>query len=165
MLFGWIKAIVILPFNALVVLPVLAVWISGEKISIKDGWQLYLAILVFAIGFSLAIWTMILFHRIGKGTAAPWDPPKKLVVVGPYRHVRNPMLTSVFIMLIAEVLVTGSWTIAVFFVIFLTINMLYFPFVEEKELLCRFGEDYARYKANVPRYIPRFRPWINIDIN
>ena len=69
------------------------------------------------------------------------------------------MLTSVFVMQVAEILLTGSWTISIWFAIFLGVNLFYFPLVEEKELLRRFGEDYARYKANVPRYFPRLTPW------
>ena len=159
MIFRWIKAIVLLPLNALVFIPAVIVWASGERLSVAGGWRLSTGVVLLAAGLSLALWTMALFNRIGKGTAAPWDPPKKLVVAGPYRHVRNPMLTSVFIMLIAEVLLTGSTAVAVWFAVFLCVNMLYFPLVEEKELLRRFGDDYARYKANVPRYIPRLTPW------
>jgi len=161
MFFRWMKAIVILPLNALVFIPAVAVWISGEKLTVSGGWGWRLCVGwgLFVAGLTLAAWTMALFHRLGKGTAAPWDPPKKLVVAGPYCYMRNPMLTSVFIMLIAEILITGSWVIAVWFAVFLCVNMIYFPLVEEKELLRRFGDDYANYKANVPRYIPRLKPW------
>jgi len=159
MLFQWIKAIVLLPLNALVFIPGAAVWVSGERLGMTGGWRFCTGIVLLAFGLALAAWTMTLFHRVGKGTAAPWDPPKKLVVAGPYRHVRNPMLTSVFIMLIAEILMTGSWAVGVWFAVFLCVNMVYFPLFEEKELLRRFGADYARYKANVPRYLPRLTPW------
>ena len=159
MLFEWVKTIFILPLNVLVFIPCVAVWVSGERLGITGGWRFCAGTLLLAAGLTLAAWTMTLFHRIGKGTAAPWNPPKKLVVVGPYRYMRNPMLTSVFAMLIAEILLTGSWTVGVWFAIFLCANMLYFPLVEEKDLLRRFGADYATYKANVPRYIPRLTPW------
>ena len=159
MIFKWIKAVVLLPLNALVFIPAVAVWVSGERLGVAGGWRLCAGGLLLALGLALAAWTMTLFHRVGKGTAAPWDPPKKLVVAGPYRHVRNPMLTSVFVMLIAEVLVTGSTAVLLWFAVFLCVNMIYFPLVEEKELLRRFGADYARYKASVPRYLPRLTPW------
>jgi len=80
-------------------------------------------------------------------------------VAGAYRHVRNPMLSSVFIMQIAIWLLLGAWQLLAFFLVFLAVNMIYFPFVEEKELEKRFGKDYLRYKKNVPRYIPRLTAW------
>ena len=157
----WIRAIVVLPLNALVFIPAAAIWISGGTLAMT-GWLPFGAgVLLLAAGLVLAVWTMTLFQRIGEGTAAPWNPPKRLVVAGPYRHMRNPMLTSVFVMLGAEILMTGSTVIMGWLAIFLCVNMLYFPLVEEKELLRRFGADYARYKANVPRYIPRLRPWVS----
>jgi len=157
--FRWLRAVIVLPFNALVTLPAAVLWFSGKKIILADGWRLVAGCVMIALGLVLAVWTMTLFHRVGKGTPAPWDPPAKLVVAGPYRHVRNPMLTSVFIMQVAEVLLTGSYALFVYFIVFVYVNTLYFPLVEEKQLLRRFGVEYAEYKANVPRYIPRLRPW------
>ena len=159
MFFRWIKAVFILPLNALVFIPAAAMWVSGERLGLTGGWRFCAGIVLLVFGLALAAWTMALFHRVGKGTAAPWDPPKSLVVAGPYCHVRNPMLSSVFIMLLAEFLITGSMVILTWFAVFVCVNMIYFPLVEEKELLRRFGADYARYKANVPRYIPRPTPW------
>ena len=159
MFLRWFRAIVIFPINVLVFIPAVAVWLSGERLIVVGGWRFGVGIGLLAAGLALAVWTMTLFHRMGKGTAAPWDPPQKLVVAGPYRHVRNPMLTSVFVMQVAEILLTGSWTITIWFAIFLCANLIYFPLVEEKQLLRRFGDDYARYKKNVPRYLPRLTPW------
>jgi len=159
MLFRWIRAVVVLPFNALVIIPAAVVWASGRDIAPQGAWWLAGSGALLACGLALAAWTMVLFHRKGEGTPAPWDPPKKLVVAGPYRHMRNPMLTSVFIMLGAEVVATHSAALLAYALTFVALNMFYFPLVEERELLKRFGADYARYKANVPRYIPRIRPW------
>ena len=161
----WFKAIMILPFNALVTLPALTLWMSGEIIGNAGGspalyiWRIAAGCLLFACGLPLAIWTMMLFHRQGKGTPAPWDPPQKFVVAGPYCHTRNPMMTSVFIMQFAETLLIGSWALLGYTIVFICINLIYLPLFEEKELLRRFGDDYAKFKANVPRYIPRLKPW------
>lgn len=97
--------------------------------------------------------------KFGNGTPAPWDPPKKLVVRGPYRHVRNPMISGVVLLLLAESLWLQSWPIALWMMIFVIVNMIYFPLFEEKGLEERFGNDYRRYKAHVPRWVPRLRPW------
>ena len=102
---------------------------------------------------------MRLFLHVGRGTPAPWDPPRRLVVQGPYRHVRNPMITSVIAMLLAETLLFASWPLAAWMVVFFAVNAVYFPLSEEKGLEKRFGEDYRIYRDNVPRWIPRLRPW------
>ena len=115
-----------------------------------------------AIGFSgvfLSTWTVTLFVKVGLGTPAPWEPHKRLVICGPYRHVRNPMITSVLLVLLAEALLLRSWPISAWMVVFFAGNAVYFPFVEEKDLERRFGNTYLAYKENVPRWIPRLRPW------
>ena len=81
------------------------------------------------------------------------------MVAGPYRHVRNPMISGVLLMLIAETLFFGSWPLLGWVVAFFLINTAYFFRVEEPGLERRFGEDYRRYTANVPRWIPRLQPW------
>ena len=93
------------------------------------------------------------------GATSPWEPPRKLVIRGPYRHVRNPMITSVLFMLLAEAMLFQSWPLAWWMGIFFVVNTVYFPLVEEKGLEKRFGDDYRIYKNNVPRWIPRTRPW------
>ncbi|MCL1920477.1 MAG: isoprenylcysteine carboxylmethyltransferase family protein [Kiritimatiellaeota bacterium] len=159
MLFAWIRAVVILPMSVLVFIPALALYFSGYRWAPNHPALLALGGLLLALGLSLAGWTMRLFAVKGKGTAAPWDPPKKLVVAGPYRHVRNPMISSVLAMQIAEALLLNAALCWGLFALFLTLNMLYFPLVEEKELLARFGEPYRLYKRNVPRWLPRLTPW------
>ena len=100
-----------------------------------------------------------MFFRFGDGTAAPWDPPQRLVVVGPYRHVRNPMLTGVIAILFAESLLLQSWPIGIWATVFSIGNAIYFPLVEEPGLLARFGDDYRVYCQHVGRWIPRLSPW------
>ena len=113
----------------------------------------------FVIGVLLAITTMRLFFRFGNGTPAPWKPPKTLVVKGPYRYMRNPMITGVLYILTGEALLFWSPVLFGWAFIFFIANMLYVPLVEEKKLLKRFGKDYEEYTKNVPRWIPRFTPW------
>lgn len=154
-----LKPVLALPGTVLVLVPALLLWASGTL----DGPANALALLVGAvaalIGLSLAVWTARLFVTVGKGTPAPWDPPARLVIQGPYRYVRNPMITAVLLMLLAEALLFGSWPIAYWMVVFAVGNMIYFPLSEEPGLEKRFGEDYRRYKANVPRWVPRLTPW------
>ena len=110
-------------------------------------------------GLVFTAWTMTLFGSVGKGTPAPWDPPERLVVVGPYRHVRNPMNSGMVLILGAESLFFGSWYLAGWMCVFFAFLAIYFPLFEEPGLERRFGDAYRQYKANVPRWIPCFRPW------
>ncbi|MDR0740133.1 MAG: isoprenylcysteine carboxylmethyltransferase family protein [Puniceicoccales bacterium] len=159
MILEWIKTIVILPLNVLVTIPAFVLYLTDYTWRPNHFSLMILGSILLFLGLSLAIWTMWLFANKGKGTAAPWNPPKKLVVEGPYAYVRNPMITSVFIMQIAEALLFNSCLVFGLFGLFLLGNMLYFPLFEEKDLEKRFGEDYHTYKRNVPRWIPRLTPW------
>ncbi len=111
------------------------------------------------LGLMLVVLTNLLFARIGKGTLAPWDATSQLVVAGPYRFVRNPMISGVAMILAAESLFFGSVFMIVYTLLFLTINHLYLLFSEESGLEKRFGQAYRLYKAHVPRWIPRKTPW------
>jgi protein-S-isoprenylcysteine O-methyltransferase Ste14 len=117
-------------------------------------------IVALLIGLTLFVSTVAQFATKGKGTLAPWDPPRELVVVGVYRYVRNPMITGVLSVLLAESLLSGSRRVLFWFMLFLLINMVYIPLFEEPALLARFGERYRTYKQHVSRWIPRANPWI-----
>ena len=117
---------------------------------------------ILLLGISLFVWCVTLFARIGRGTLAPWDPTKHLVIVGPYRFVRNPMISSVLIILIGESLYIGSRVVATWTIGFFILNAVYFRMVEEPGLKRRFGDEYQRYKTSVPRWIPRATPWKNV---
>ena len=112
-----------------------------------------------AAGLALVVWTIALFGTVGKGTLAPWDPTSRLVVRGPYRHVRNPMISGVLGILLGEAVLLGSVPLLIWFGLVFAVNAVYMPLVEEPGLRRRFGEDYETYKANVPRWVPRLRPW------
>ena len=159
-----LKAIVILPGTALVFVPAAILWLTRNgpfqaTLAGPQALRFWLALVFGGCGLALAAWTVWLFTRFGEGTPAPWDPPRRLVVRGPYRHVRNPMITSVLFMLAAEALLLASWPVAAWMLIFFLVNAVYFPLSEEKGLEKRFGEDYRIYRDNVPRWIPRLRPW------
>ena len=157
-------SILLLPGTALVFVPAALLSISfvffDEPITFAENIIVRVAsISFFVIGLLLAITTMRLFFRFGNGTPAPWNPPKTLVVKGPYRYMRNPMITGVLCILSGEALLFWSPVLFSWVFIFFIANMLYFPFVEEKKLLKRYGKDYEEYTKNVPRWIPRCTPW------
>jgi protein-S-isoprenylcysteine O-methyltransferase Ste14 len=89
----------------------------------------------------------------------PWDPTQRLVVRGPYRHTRNPMISSVLFMVAGQALFWGSWLTAALALFFFAVNHVYFIFSEEPGLEKRFGDSYREYKAAVPRWLPRRNPW------
>jgi protein-S-isoprenylcysteine O-methyltransferase Ste14 len=151
-----LRAIAILPGMVAVVIPALIVWrgtTTIEPASVAIG-----AILI-GLGVALVFWTVRLFVTVGRGTLAPWDATTRLVVRGPYRHVRNPMITGVALVLAGEAVLFESWGIAILLGLFLIVNAVYFPLVEEPGLRRRFGVEYDEYRAHVPRWIPRTRPW------
>ncbi len=96
---------------------------------------------------------------IGKGTIMPWDPTCKLVVAGVYRYVRNPMILSVIMIEAGESLLFASIWLGLIAFLFFAINHVYFILSEEPGLEKRFGQEYLEYKKNVPRWIPRLKPW------
>jgi protein-S-isoprenylcysteine O-methyltransferase Ste14 len=151
-----LRAIALLPVMVTLVVPALVLRSDSEL----GPWPLAaVGVALIALGLVLVIWTVTLFARIGRGTLAPWDPTARLVVAGPYRHVRNPMISGVLTVLLGEAALFGSLPLLVWFGTVFAVNAIYFPLVEEPGLRQRFGEDYERYCANVPRWLPRFRPW------
>jgi protein-S-isoprenylcysteine O-methyltransferase Ste14 len=158
-------AILLLPVVVTVVIPAMLVLSTG---ALYPGWG-WLSrfnvlpsasgIVMIVVGLMLLVKTVSLFARVGQGTLAPWDPTRKLVVVGPYRCVRNPMITGVFCILLGEAVLLDSRPVLVWFGLFVLANMIYMPLSEEPGLEKRFGEEYRLYKANVPRWLPRLTPW------
>jgi protein-S-isoprenylcysteine O-methyltransferase Ste14 len=116
-------------------------------------------VVLIVLGLVLWVWTVRLFVRIGRGTLAPWDATRQLVVEGPYRRVRNPMITAVLAVLLGEAALFGSPALLTYAALFLGINWVWFVLEEEPGLERRFGDDYRSYRRNVPRWIPRRTPW------
>ncbi len=161
---GLVRTIIILPGTVVVFIPAVILAVAKDsqfspEIAAPGQIVFWLALLAASVGLGLGVWTSTLFMKFGKGTPAPWDPPEKLVVRGPYRYVRNPMITGVMLILLAEAMLFQSWPIAVWMMIFFIGNAIHFPLIEEKGLEKRFGDDYREYKAHVPRWIPRLRAW------
>lgn len=156
---SWLKAIFALPFNALVTIPFIILYFTNNLLISNNIYLLVLGSFLSLIGLFFLIWTSLLFAKIGKGTLAPWDPTKKLVVCGPYSHVRNPMLSGVIAAIFGESLIFSSWGLFIWGAVFLIINTIYFRYSEESGLEKRFGEEYLEYKRNVPRWIPRITKW------
>jgi len=161
-----LRAIALLPGMVLGVIPATLLWFGG--LDSFHLWQsspasrlvlVVVGVICISLGLSLMVATIRLFATVGQGTLAPWQPTKRLVVRGVYRHVRNPMISGVMFVLLGESMITASLQIFWWFLIFAVINAIYIPLSEEAGLVRRFGEDYMTYKQNVPRWIPRRKPW------
>ena len=155
----WLKSILILPFNVVFIIPSLILYFSDYHYKVPDKIFLMMGIFMLITGVILIIWTMLLFNIVGKGTLAPWNPPKNLVVEGPYCYVRNPMSIGILLILFSEYFLLNAIQILFWMVLFFIINNIYFYVFEENQLESNFGEKYRRYKKNVPMWIPRFTPW------
>jgi protein-S-isoprenylcysteine O-methyltransferase Ste14 len=163
-----LKAIGLLPGMVTVVVPAAIVAITGTDVGwgLDGAWAaLPVAGGALVAGAGVALWyaTVRLFAHEGEGTLAPWDPTRRLVVRGPYRYVRNPMITGVVGVLLGEAALLGSLGILAWAGIFLAINAVWFPLVEEPGLVRRFGADYEEYSRKVPRWVPRRTPWTRAD--
>jgi len=107
-------------------------------------------------GGALALWCILAFATIGKGTPAPFDPPRQLVVVGPYRYVRNPMYIGAGVALAGAAIFYGSLPLLGYLGLFLLATHAFVLWYEEPTLTRLFGRQYRDYQANVRRWVPRF---------
>lgn len=160
-----LRAILILPVMVTVVIPGGLLYGSA---SLRPAWGLAapLDLLVYATGglliaggLSVMSATIRVFAARGRGTLAPWDPTQRLVVEGVYRHVRNPMISGVFGVLLGEAALVGLVPVLMWTMAFIAGNLVYIPLSEEPGLRRRFGADYLAYAQHVPRWIPRRTPW------
>jgi len=148
----------LLPVSVALIVPGLLILFFGTYLRYPYV-QVPAGSLFIACGLFLSAWTIVLFQRKGRGTLAPWNPTRQLVVDGPYAYTRNPMIAGVLSVLLGEAALCGSLAILIWAVLFFLVNTLYFMLSEEPGLLRRFGEEYEAYRANVPMWLPRIRPW------
>jgi protein-S-isoprenylcysteine O-methyltransferase Ste14 len=160
-------SVAVLPFSVAVLVPL---WLArSNNISPAIGTtaaQMFaqvIGVLLLGVGLTLFSASLRNFVTEGEGTLAPWDPPRRLVVRGPYRYVRNPMISGVVFVLFGEALILLSRPHLVWALIFLAANLIYIPLLEETGLKHRFGDSYLEYCRNVRRLIPRLQPWETDD--
>ena len=158
-------SILLLPFLVVIVVPswLLTVFTASDSRWVDGSPIVWLSRFVggasIIVGFALFSWCVSLFARVGRGTLAPWDSTRNMVTVGPYSFIRNPMISGVALMLTGQALLWGSWVMAIWAGTFVLISHVYFVLSEEPGLKKRFGEPYCVYKANIPRWLPRMKPW------
>ena len=121
----------------------------------------WIGLLPLVLGAGLAIACFTKFISAGKGTPAPFDAPRKLVITGVYRYVRNPMYLGAGLFLggCAILFSEFSTTLLWYAIAILVAVNLFVLFYEEPTLRRKFNGDYGEYCRNVSRWVPRTRPW------
>jgi protein-S-isoprenylcysteine O-methyltransferase Ste14 len=117
-------------------------------------WQQLAGLLVLAAGASIALCCVFVFAWLGRGTPAPFDPPRSLVVRGPYRFVRNPMYIGVATALAGAALYFAAWPLLFYAVALVVCAHLFVVLYEEPTLRRSFGADYEAYCRHVHRWLP-----------
>jgi protein-S-isoprenylcysteine O-methyltransferase Ste14 len=136
-------------------------WLGFDAAAVRDAPWRWIGAVPSVFGFSVALRCIWDFGRTGRGTPAPFVPPQRLVVVGFYRYVRNPMYVGFFLGWTGLWIVFGHASRGVLLLLLVAMAAvgLFVNFYEEPTLEKMFGADYEEYCRNVPRWIPRVHPW------
>jgi protein-S-isoprenylcysteine O-methyltransferase Ste14 len=111
--------------------------------------------IVAGVGAAIVLWCIVTFALIGRGTPAIFDPPRKLVLRGPYRFVRNPMYIGAALAVIGAAIVYRSTGLALYAAAFLLIAHVFVVWYEEPTLRTKFGSEYDEYCKQIARWLPR----------
>jgi protein-S-isoprenylcysteine O-methyltransferase Ste14 len=134
-------------------------WIAGSRVApAPPAWSAaqVAALLPLAVGAAIYFWCLWHFAVTGRGTPAPIDAPKQLVVQGLYRYVRNPMYVGVLLVILGWALFFWSWAVLIYgFVVGMIVHS-FVVLVEEPQLERLFGDSYLRYREEVGRWAPRY---------
>ena len=135
-------------------------WLAGGDL--HPRWN-PVSIALMAIGALIMLRCVWDFAWSGRGTPAPWDPPRRLVITGLYRWVRNPMYLGMAIFLVGEALLLPDITRGLLIVLAcaLAVVTVFIMAYEEPTLRGLFGKDYVEYCRHVRRWIPRLTPFDN----
>ena len=139
----------------LVFLPSWILTTSGVVQPAQMGPLQMAGMLIAVAGAALAASCILTFVIVGKGTPAPFDPPRRLVVRGPYRLVRNPMYLGAGLALAGAAIFYRSGPLMVYLGVFLLVTHAFVLWHEEPTLRRTFGSDYDTYTRNVGRWWPR----------
>jgi protein-S-isoprenylcysteine O-methyltransferase Ste14 len=132
-------------------------WLLVAGRPIASGIALALAIALFSLGAATYAWCVWDFAAFGRGTPLPIDAPKRLVVRGLYRYTRNPMYVGVLAVVLAWAVLFGSPALLAYAIALGGAFHLFVVLYEERRLDALFGVEYARYRAEVGRWLPRRR--------
>jgi protein-S-isoprenylcysteine O-methyltransferase Ste14 len=148
---------VLIPGTVVVLIPYFIVSRDGTDSSAWTPLQA-VSLVPMALGTAILVWCIWDFMAKGRGTLAPIDPPKQLVVQGLYRFVRNPMYLGALLLLLGGAAFFESMPLLQYAIAWFIVINLIVVFREEPVLQRRFGESYQKYRRSVPRWIPTRRP-------
>ena len=158
---AWAGTIVFLALAPGVIAGLIPWLITGWRSSWPGGasWPVALVAAVAILsGIAVLLDSFLRFAR-ADGTPAPPMPTARLVVVGPYRYVRNPMYEAVLAIIVGQALLFGSWGTVIYAGIVFLAVFLFVLFYEEPTLELEYGDEYGEYRRNVRRWLPKPRPW------
>jgi len=112
-----------------------------------------------AVGLVSLVESFARFVLRGHGTPAPFAPPRRLVVAGQYRHVRNPMYVALMVIVVGQALWFGSRALGLYAAVLFVLFHLRVVTHEEPRLARQFGGEFDDYSRGVPRWLPRMTPW------
>ena len=138
----------------LIYLPARVLSLSGIVRPAAIGAPQVAGMILGAAGAAVALWCVFAFAFIGRGTPAPFDPPRRLVIRGPYRFVRNPMYIGAGLALASAALFYESWPLLGYAGLFLLVTHLFVVLYEEPTLRRTFGQHYDAYCRQVRRWLP-----------
>ena len=127
---------------------------SGVARPEPEGALQIAGMIVVGVGTVIALWCIFAFVFVGKGTPAPFDPPRRLVIRGPYRFVRNPMYIGAGLVLAGLAIFYESISVAIYAGLFLLATHIFVVAYEEPILRRTFGQEYDAYCARVRRWWP-----------
>ncbi|MBP1745010.1 MAG: hypothetical protein H6Q58_1988 [Firmicutes bacterium] len=134
--------------------------IIGVKLFHVEQLKIALAIVLFLIGFAFGIWSLVIQNTVGKGGPLQVGnfeiSPKtqNLVVTGPYKYTRNPMLFGACLMYFAFAVYLNSITAVIVVILFMVFMLVFVKLSEEKRLVKDFGKSYEEYREKVSMFIP-----------
>jgi protein-S-isoprenylcysteine O-methyltransferase Ste14 len=138
----------------LVYLPARTLSWTGVSRPERFGIAQVVGLVVTAVGATLAVWCILNFAIVGRGTPAPFDPPRRLVVRGPYRYVRNPMYLGAGLAVAGAALYYQTAALLAYVGAFLLLMHIFVVLYEEPTLRQTFGDDYKAYCRQVRRWWP-----------
>ncbi len=142
---------IVAPGTVAVLVPLM---ITGGE-SASSGIALAIAAVLFGLGGAIYAWCVWDFASFGKGTPAPIDAPKKLIVRGLYRYTRNPMYLGVLTIVLAWSVLFQAVILVLYAVIVAACFHMFILLYEEPHLEREFGSVYSAYKSDVGRWLPR----------
>ncbi|HLK67120.1 MAG TPA: isoprenylcysteine carboxylmethyltransferase family protein [Bryobacteraceae bacterium] len=140
-------------------------WIAGRLRAFDPelggplaAWAHPLGLACLILGGVVAAWCVGSFIARGRGTPALFDAPRRLVAVGPYRYMRNPMYIGGALLLLGLGLAERSPAVVLFVPAWWLLFHLLVILYEEPTLRSKFGSDYDVYCHETPRWVPRLHP-------